>query len=201
MDLRLRFREGQFSPAETAAITGLSLSLQRDWRSQGLLRARETGRASFSPRELAEIRVMVKLRGLGLPLPASRKAAEEAAPGVVFAALANHRERALAVDAPPEEANAYLKALEAEADAGYLLTLSDLPAIEGLYRHALIENGECFLLRALGDDVMSEDVEAAGLINLWAVARAIVEAAPRPLFTVIVPAGFRAGQSVGDAGG
>ncbi len=139
---------------------------------------------------------MVKLRGLGLPLPASRTIAEEAAPGVVFAALANHRDTALEVEAPPELASAYLQALEAETDAGYLLTLSDLPAVEGLYRHALIENGGCFLLRALGDDVMSEDVEAAGLINLWAVARAIVEAAPRPLFTVVVPASFRAREPI-----
>jgi hypothetical protein len=35
------------------------------------------------------------------------------------------------------------------------------------------------------------DVEAAAVINLSAVARAIVEAAPRPLFTLVAPRGFR----------
>jgi len=60
-----------------------------------------------------------------------------------------------------------------------------------VFRHALIENGECFLLKALGEDAVGEDVEVAGLINLWAVARSIVEAAPRPLFTLVVPRNFR----------
>ena len=46
MDFSLRYREGQFSPADAAAITGVALHLQRDWRSQGLLKAREGGRAT-----------------------------------------------------------------------------------------------------------------------------------------------------------
>ena len=64
-------RQDEFTPSEAAAITGLSLTLQRDWRSQGHLRPRTSGRAIFSPRELAEMRMMMKLRGLGLPLPDS----------------------------------------------------------------------------------------------------------------------------------
>lgn len=191
MDFSLRYREGQFSPSEAAAITGLALHLQRDWRSQGLLKAREGGRASFSPRELAEMRVMVKLRALGLPLPESRKVAEEAAPGLIFAALANQQDKALAVDAPADVAAAYLKSLEGKSDDGYLLILSDLPEAERGYRYAVIENGQCTLLKKLTDDAVDEDVEVAGLINLTAVARAIVEAAPRPLFTLVVPRSLR----------
>lgn len=191
MDLRLRYRDGQFSPSEAAAITGVALHLQRDWRSQGLLQAREGGRASFSPRELAEMRVMVKLRGLGLPLPEARTAAEEAAPGVIFAALANHPKRALAVDAPPDQAADYLKMLEQESNAGYLQTLADLPVMKDAYRYALIKDGECLLLHTLGEDVMGDEEEVAGLIHLNGIARAIVDAAPRPLFTLVVPRGFR----------
>lgn len=137
------------------------------------------------------MRLMVKLRALGLPLPESRMAAEGAAPGVVFAALANHQDKALAVDAPADVASAYLKSLEGKIDEGYLLILSDLPETKHVYRHALVENGECALLKKLDDDVMDENVEVAGLINLWAVARAIVEAAPRPLFTLVVPRNLR----------
>ena len=37
------------------------------------------------------MRMMMKLRGLGLPLPDSREIAEQTAPSIVFAALMNHR--------------------------------------------------------------------------------------------------------------
>lgn len=190
MELSLRYREGQFSPSEAAAITGVAVHLQRDWRSQGLLKAREGGRASFTPHELAEMRVMVKLRAYGLALPESRKVAKQAAAGVIFAALANHQEKALAVDAPREVAAEYLSALEKMSDDGYLAILSDLPEGDRGYRYAIIENGGCTLLKELKDEAVDDDVEVAGLINLSAVARAVVEAAPRPLFTLILPRGF-----------
>jgi hypothetical protein len=177
-----------------AASGGFTTAAEIERLRRGrLLKAREGGRASFTPRELAEIRLMVKLRALGLPLPESRKVAEEAAPGVIFAALANHQEKALAVEGPADVAAAYIKSLEGKADEEYLLALSDLPATKHVYRHAIIENGTCTLLKALAEDVMDEGVEVAGLINLWAVARAIVDAVPRPLFTLVVPRNFRAG--------
>ena len=104
--ISLRSREGQFTPSETAAITGTPLHLQRDWRSQGLLRARQGGRASFTPRELAEMRLMMRLRGLGVSLPDAKRAAVEAAPGVVFIALAHHRDQTLTVEGTAAEAAA-----------------------------------------------------------------------------------------------
>lgn len=191
MKYSLRYRETQFSPSEAAAITDVALHLQRDWRSQGLLKAREGGRASFTPRELAEMRLMVKLRAYGLSLADSRRVAEEAAPGVIFAALADRRSKALAVDAPENLATAYLEALERGSDDGYLALLSDLSESDRGYRYAVIENGRCSLLKELNDDAVDEDVEVAGVINLSAVARAMVEAAPRPLFTLLLPRDFR----------
>lgn len=191
MKLDLRYREGQFTPSETMAITGVALHLQRDWRSQGLLRPREGGRASFSPRELAEMRLMVKLRTLGLPLVEARCVAEEAAPGVVFAALANEPKKALVIEGSDDQASAYRAALEQEADENYLLLLADLPTMQHVYKYALVENGKCHLLKTLDEDAMDDDAEVAGLINLWAIARAIVGEIPRPLFTLIVPRNFR----------
>jgi len=137
------------------------------------------------------MRVMVKLRGLGLPLPESRKVAEAAAPSVVFKALADHREKTLGVDATPERAAEYLGMLEKETDGGYLYTLADLAIADGLFRHAFLESGKCSLIPTIDDDVMGEDIEAAGLVNLWASARVIAEAVPRPLFTLIMPSSFR----------
>lgn len=185
--ISLRYREGQFTPSETAAITGIPLHLQRDWRSQGLLRAREGGRASFTPRELAEMRLMMRLRGLGVSLADARRAALEAAPGVIFAALADHPSRTLTADGTAEESAAYIKALERAGDQDYLLILAELESMNQVYRHAFIEDGECRLLHGLSEDAANETVEAAGLINLWAVAGAIAEATPRPLFTLVIP--------------
>lgn len=185
--ISLRYREGQFTPSETAAVTGTPLHLQRDWRSQGLLRAREGGRASFTPRELAEMRLMMRLRGLGVSLPDARRAAVEAAPGVVFIALAEHRGRTLVVDGTPAEGAAYIDTLEKAGDQAYMLILAELEGMNQVFRHAVIEDGECRLLHALTEDAADETVEAAGLVNLWAVASAIAKALPRPLFTLVIP--------------
>lgn len=186
-EISLRYREGQFTPSETAAITGTPLHLQRDWRSQGLLRAREGGRASFTPRELAEMRLMMRLRSLGVPLPDARRAAVEAAPGVVFSALAEHQKQTLAVEGTAAEATAYIDSLERAGDQSYMLILAEIDDMAQVYRHAFIEDGECRLLHALNEDAADETIEAAGLINLWAVAAAIAKAAPRPLFTLVAP--------------
>jgi hypothetical protein len=80
--------------------------------------------------------------------------------------------------------------LKAGSGAEYLLTLSDLPEVGHAYRYALVQDGQGHLLRTLGEDAMGETEEFAGLLHLNAVARAIVEAAPRPLFTLVVPRGF-----------
>lgn len=189
-ELGLRYREGQFTPSEAAAITGLSLHLQRDWRSQGLLRAREGGRASFSPRDLAEMRVMVRLRSLGLSLPHAKEVAEQAAPSVVQVALADHRDKTLAVDGPQNRVAQFIDLLERETDGGYLLVLSEVAGPGEVYRDALVIDGQCELVHALDEHILDEETEVAGVVNLWAVAQAIARAAPRPLFTLVMPRNF-----------
>lgn len=187
MDVALKYRETLFSPSEAAVITGLSLHLQRDWRSQGLLRAREGGRASFSPSELAEMRVMVRLRSLGLPLPQARLVAERAAPSVVYVALSEHSTAALSVEGPKENASKYLHSLDRATDGRYLLTLAEVASPKDVFRNAIVADGECRLEAALHEDVLNETTEVAGVVNLWAVAKAITLAIPRPLFTLVSP--------------
>lgn len=188
-ELGVRYREEQFSPSEAATIAGLSLGLQRDWRSQRLLKERDGGQARFSPRELAEMRVMVKLRSLGVPLQDCRSVADEAGGTVVFAALHNHLRDALRVEGADEAVAKLMEELEGPSGHKAMLALADLGSVEQAYRHALVENGRCFLVNALDDTTADEHVEVAGLVNLWAVAEAIVKAAKRPLFTLLLPGG------------
>lgn len=185
-EMGVRYREAQFSPSEVVSITGLSLGMQRDWRSQGLLRERQGGRASFSPREVAEMRMMVKLRGLGVSLQDCRSVADRAGAAVIFAALSNHLEEAIAVDGPEDTAAELMETLQEHRGHTSLLALADVPSVNEAYRHALVENGECFLVQGLDDTTVDEHVEVAGIVNLWAVAEAIVTASPRPLFTIVL---------------
>lgn len=47
-----------YSPAEAAALSGVSQVLQRDWRRRGLLPARTSGRARFTINDILRMRVM-----------------------------------------------------------------------------------------------------------------------------------------------
>jgi len=138
------------------------------------------------------MRVMVKLRSVGISLADSRQVAEESAPGVVFAALLNHADKALGSDEDRDRAAAYRDALERESGDGYLRMIADLTEADPFYHYALIDNGKCSLLPELKDDAVSDDEEASAFVNLWAIAKTIATAAPRPLFTLLVPRSFRA---------
>ena len=191
MDWPLSYREGQFTPAEAAAIAGLSLTLQRDWRSQGHLRPRTSGHAKFSPRELAEMRIMVALRSLGLSLPDGRIIAEKAASSVLYMAL--DHPGALAVEAPDrggaERGERYLKALDRQPDGRHLNQLSGLEGAP--YFYVLLRGRRGDLRYDLQEPALDPSVEASGLVNLQATAARLAEAAKRPLFTLLVPVGFK----------
>lgn len=111
---------------------------------------------------------------------------------MIFAALLNHTDKALGVEAEPGRATAYRNALEREFDDGYLRMISDLTDADPIYHYAIIDNGRCSLLPTLKDDAVSDDEEASAFVNLWAIAKTIATAAPRPLFTLLVPRSFRA---------
>ena len=186
MGFGFSYRETSFSPAEAATITGVALHLQRDWRSQGLLRARESGRAAFTPRELAEMRVMVKLRSLGVSLADAKPLSEEAAPAVIYAAISHSPDSALAVDGPPDTAGMFIDAIDRQSDGDYLHHLAGSSAASA-HHFAVVIGASCIFVPTLGEGEILNHVEVGGLITLWAVADAIVAAAERPLFTLVMP--------------
>ena len=191
MNWPLSYREGQFSPAEAAAIAGLSLTLQRDWRSQGHLRPRTSGQAKFSPRELAEMRIMVALRSLGLSLPDGRVIAEKAASSVLYMAL--DHSGALTVEPPDhggaERGERYLKALDRGTDGRHLNQLSGLE--DAPYLYVLLQGRRGDLRHDLQEPALDPSVEAYGLVNLQATAVLLASNAKRSLFTLLVPTGFK----------
>lgn len=189
----LSYREGQFAPVEAAVIAGLSLTLQRDWRSQGHLRPRTSARARFSPRELAEMRIMVALRSLGLSLPTARTLAQQGAPSVLFIALSEHSDT-LAVD-PPEHRERYLEGLERQTDGAWLNLLSGLEGAPYFYVLTQGKHGELrYNLDNPRMDTPNPDkrTEASGFVTLEALTANLAEAAGKtPLFTLTAPPGFR----------
>lgn len=185
MDTTLSYREEQFSAAEAAAATGLSLTLQRDWRALGHLPPRTSGHARFSPRELAEMSVMVVLRQMGLPLPQCRAAAVKAAPSVLFIALTDHPET-LAVDAPSEEAKHYIASLERRISEGYLRRIAGVGRQEP---HIVLIQGDRFLLLPSLQDSKATDIKvrASAFAYLPAVAAGLADTVKKPLFTLVPP--------------
>src|SRR5690348_13062403 len=78
------------APADVETITGLSTTMQRDWRRRELLKRKEIGHFGFTPHEVAEILVLHALRdiaGSNLELAASH--ATHVAPTVLWFALSH----------------------------------------------------------------------------------------------------------------
>jgi hypothetical protein len=144
----------------------------------------------FTPRELAELSIMLELRNLGVPLATSHAVAEKAAPGLLLTALQSHAE-ALAVQGPPDMRAEYLAKLEKQTDGGYLATLADIADLREMFRFALVMRGECDLLHSVNDDMMDGE-KGANLLNLFAMVTALVETAQPPPFTLITPPIFQA---------
>lgn len=65
MKQKYEFNPIPFSPSEVEEITGLTTTLQRDWRRRGILqKRREISTFGFSPEELASIVVLMAVRAL-----------------------------------------------------------------------------------------------------------------------------------------
>lgn len=76
-----------FTPAEAAKISGVSATLQRDWRRRGILRPLETGQARFTPFEVAEMMALNALAERGLSPLSYRGIAGKLGASIVACAL------------------------------------------------------------------------------------------------------------------
>lgn len=177
------YREGMFTPAQAAACTGLSAAMQRNWRQAGHLPARTTGVALFGPRDLAMTRLMVVLREVGLGPALSRPVAEEAAPSVVWLALADHPET-WTVAGPPDEAYAYRQRLEKMGDRH----LRDMAGLTGrAFAYGVAQGGAVQFFSEIDGDTFNENDEVESVIKLRAIAARIAREATQPLFTISPP--------------
>ena len=57
----------QFTPAEAAAITGVTVETQREWRRRGFMPKHEAGWHRFTLREVCRLRLLRELTDFGLP--------------------------------------------------------------------------------------------------------------------------------------
>lgn len=179
------FRENLFTPAEAAACTGLSPAMQRNWRQAEHLPARTTGVALFSPRDLAEIRLMVVLRDVGLGPALSRPIAEEAAPSVIWLALTSHPATWI-VTGTSDQATSYRRRLEKLGDR-HLRQMAGLTG--SVSRYGIARNGGVNLVSAMNDDVFedADEDEVRSFISLNAVASRIAREASQPFFAISAP--------------
>lgn len=155
-----------------------------------MLPTRTTGKASFPARELAKMRVMMKLRELGLPLKEAHRNAEIAAASVVYAALHQNPASTIGVEGPGDLSARYLDEV-AGADSDAFSTLADVLDLLEFYQHAIIQNGQCDLVPALHEHILDETAEVAGIINLSAVATSLTNRLPRPFFVLTMPKGYK----------
>ena len=155
--------------------------MQRSWRSQGLLTAWTNGHKRFEPFELGEIRIMVVLRSLGLGLQDCRKAAEAAAPGVLFLALTIQPQLSVGVDAETDRAGRYMDALGREEDQRRQLMMSGAGSERSTYVELLPDPVGLAARRT---------TEAFIVVDLEVVASSLATAAGRPLFTLVAPKSF-----------
>lgn len=81
-----RFSVADFSPSEAAEISGLSQTMQRDWRRRGFLPSNE-GRARFTAFEVASMLAMKLLSDQKIGPSATQELAPKFALGIVCLAL------------------------------------------------------------------------------------------------------------------
>ena len=178
----ISYREGLFTPAQAAACTGLSPAMQRNWRQAGHIAARTTEMALFSPRDLAAIRIMVVLRGVGLGPALSRSIAEQAAPSVIFMALGDYPSTWTVVG-DAEQAAAYRERLELGDQ--HLRVMAGLTGPD--FTYGVARGKAVHLVSEINDEAFDADDEVESVIKLRVVAKRIALAATQPLMTLLLP--------------
>ena len=186
--MRLSYFEGQFSPAEAAACTGLPLTLQRDWRALGLLTSNEGGHARFKPHELAVMKIMVRLRRHGFKPAESHAVAMRFAPVLLYHCL--DKPKGLALDDNGQRGRRYLVKVASETENNFRFELVDADSKSaGLYLW-MPQDSEpeiLFNLDRIGHD---NNLEEVSYLSFLGMSTKLVENLPRPLFTLKVPKAF-----------
>ncbi len=74
MKTSIRTITREFTPKEAAAVTGVSPTLQRDWRRRGLLpEKKEVGWTSFTLEDVIQMSVMKAFADSGISVKAARE--------------------------------------------------------------------------------------------------------------------------------
>jgi hypothetical protein len=168
------FREELFSPAEAATCTGLSLPMQRDWRRAAHLKQRP-GVTYFTPREMAEVRIMLKLRQLGMRPSMSRPVAETVAPSVLF--------QAVMLGGVIASLDRDIKKVINDAD---LITIAKtISGVDIIFRYGVAVNDSFALVEDTRYIKFRSEDEVTAVVNFYTMAQILTRKAGRPLFTII----------------
>jgi hypothetical protein len=190
-DVALSFREELFSPSEAARCTDLSITMQRDWRRQGHLAGRAEGGSAtsylFRPRELAEMRLLVKLRLLGLGPSEGAVIAKQLAPTVLYLALRDH-EKTWRIEADQERGLAYKHSMRTNWDT----VLRMMAGVNSkTYPSILRSDSHLQIIEETGNASHYPDSEVTGWLDCLNVANKLAQFSSKPLYTILVPHNFK----------
>jgi len=174
------YRESLFTPAQTAACTGLSPAMQRNWRQAEHIAKRTTEMALFGPLDLATIRIMLVLRDVGLGPALSKPLAEKAAPSVIWLALSMFPNTwAVSGDAKQDKAIRDRMDRDSYRDLQVMAGLTEAPALYGIAQGKTVN-----LFTELDGSAFDEDDEVEAVIKFGAVAKHIARGLTQPLITI-----------------
>jgi hypothetical protein len=183
MNTDLVILEELFPLSEAEARAGLSLPEQQDWLDHGHQPALSAGDA-VSAHRLAEARLMLAMGGMGVAPAFSRALAHKAAPSVLWIALTEWP-RTWVVEGAPGQARAYRDHLEGLGD-DHLKQMAGATA-DGLFRYGIARGQNLEFVPTVSPEDLDDEPEIVVVLSLSAVARELVHAIKRPLFTIIAP--------------
>ena len=168
------FREELFSPRQAERCTGLSLAMQRDWRRAEHLKQRP-GVTYFTPQEMAEVRLMLRLRQLGMAPSVARPIAEQVAPSVIYQTVV----LGTLVASVLPDIGSVRDARDDWTKAARLIS-----GVQTIYKYGVLTN-ETFELVEDGKSVdLDIENEVVAVVNFFSVAAALRFSAGRPLFSL-----------------
>lgn len=181
MTIRMHHIDREFSPSEAAAITGVSVDLQRDWRRRGLLPENKEGKwTRFDLKHIIEMFVMKVFSGAGF----SVSSVAEIASLAILPTLQRLHELPGAVSFEGDEVEDRIKEMALSravvgARGRYLVMVKDP-------EHSEPEVARCDTLGHL-DSVMGESNAAhCTVLDLARLATSIADRAGLPLMRIEV---------------